>query len=225
MAKKPAAKKPAPKKTASGKPTNGKPTNEKPTSGKPTKKKSKSESHAFEADVAKLLKMMVHSVYSEREIFLRELISNAADACDKLRYEAIQKPELMGKDSELGIAIAIDKDNKTLTVGDNGIGMNHDELVENLGTIARSGTQAFMERASAAKEGDAVNLIGQFGIGFYSAFMVADSVEVISHKAGESKCWKWSSDGEGSYAIEEVTGKDARTRGTDRDRLHLKLFE
>ncbi len=199
MVKKPAAKKPA-KKTANR---------------KPAKKKSKSESHAFEADVAKLLKMMVHSVYSEREIFLRELISNGADACDKLRYEAIQKPELMGKDSELGIAIAIDKDNKTLTVGDNGIGMNHDELVENLGTIARSGTQAFMERASAAKEGDAVNLIGQFGIGFYSAFMVADSVEVISHKAGADKCWKWSSDGEGSYTIQEVTGKDARTRGTE----------
>ena len=137
----------------------------KPAAEKTTQKKNKSQSHAFEADVAKLLKMMVHSVYSEREIFLRELISNGADACDKLRYEAIQKPELMGKDSELGLAIAIDKENKSLTIGDNGIGMSHDELVENLGTIARSGTQAFMDKASAAKDGDEVNLIGQFGIG------------------------------------------------------------
>ncbi len=203
MVKKPAVKKPATKKTT-----------------KKTAKKSKSESHAFQADVSKLLKLMVHSVYSEREIFLRELISNGADACDKLRYEAIQNPDLMGKESDLGIAIAIDKDNKTIAIGDNGIGMSHDELVENLGTIARSGTQAFMEMASAAKDGDDVNLIGQFGIGFYSAFMVADKVEVVSHKAGEDKCWKWTSDGEGSYSIEEAVGDDARTRGTE---IYLSL--
>jgi len=198
----------------------------KTAAAKKTTKKSDSESHEFQAEVAKLLKMMVHSVYSEREVFLRELISNGADACDKLRYEAIQKPELMGKDSELGIAIAIDKEKKTIAIGDNGIGMNHDELIENLGTIARSGTQAFMEQAAAAKEGgkDAgdVNLIGQFGIGFYAAFMVADLVEVISHKAGEDKCWKWSSNGEGSYTIEEATGDDARTRGTE---IYLSLRE
>ena len=213
------AKKPATKKSAAAKKT--------AASKKPAAKKKsaatgkKGESHVFEADVAKLLKMMVHSVYSEREIFLRELISNAADACDKLRYEAIQHPDLMGKDSDLGIAIAIDKENKTLTVGDNGIGMSHDELVENLGTIARSGTQAFMEQASKAKDADgAVNLIGQFGIGFYSAFMVADQVEVVSHRAGEEKCWKWTSDGEGSYSIEEATGDEARSRGTE---IYLKL--
>lgn len=192
---------------------------------KAAKSKAKTESHEFQAEVAKLLKMMVHSVYSEREIFLRELISNGADACDKLRYEAIQKPELMGKDSALGIAIALDKDKKTIAIGDNGIGMSHDELIENLGTIARSGTQAFMEQANAAKEagkdGDsAVNLIGQFGIGFYSAFMVADKVEVVSHKAGEDKCWKWTSDGEGSYTIEEAVGEEARTRGTE---IYLSL--
>ena len=203
MVKKPAEKKPAAKKTAK------------------TTKKANSESHEFQAEVAKLLKMMVHSVYSEREVFLRELISNGADACDKLRYEAIAKPELTGKDSELGIAIAIDKDKKTIAIGDNGIGMNHDELIENLGTIARSGTQAFMEQASAAKDNSGeVNLIGQFGIGFYAAFMVADMVEVISHKAGEDKCWKWSSNGEGSYTIEEATGDDARTRGTE---IYLSL--
>jgi len=210
MVKKPAGKKAAAKKPA-----------------KKTAKKPTGESHEFQAEVSKLLKMMVHSVYSEREVFLRELISNGADACDKLRYEAIQKPELMGKDSDLGIAIAIDKDKKTIAIGDNGIGMNHDELVENLGTIARSGTQAFMEKASAAKEGGKdeagdVNLIGQFGIGFYAAFMVADMVEVISHKAGEDKCWKWSSNGEGSYTIEEAVGEDARTRGTE---IYLSLRE
>lgn len=212
-AKKP-AKKTAPKAAAKAAPKAAPKTAKKPA--KKTAGKSKGESHEFQADVAKLLKMMVHSVYSEREVFLRELISNGADACDKLRYEAIQKPELMGKDSELGLAISIDKENKTIAIGDNGIGMNHDELVENLGTIARSGTQAFMERASAAKGSDGdVNLIGQFGIGFYAAFMVADTVEVVSHKAGEDKCWKWTSDGGGSYSIEEAVGDDARTRGTE----------
>lgn len=182
--------------------------------------KSKPESREFQAEVSKLLQMMVHSVYSEREIFLRELISNGADACDKLRYEAIQNPDLMGKDSELGIAIGINKEAKTLTVGDNGIGMSHDELVDNLGTIARSGTQAFMEKAKT--DDDNVNLIGQFGIGFYSAFMVAENVEVVSHRAGEDKTWKWVSDGTGSYTIEEATGDDARSRGTE---ITLKLRE
>ena len=184
-----------------------------------TTKSAKPKAREFQAEVSKLLKMMVHSVYSEREIFLRELISNGADACDKLRYDAIQNPDLMGKDSELGIAISIDKENKILTIGDNGIGMSHDEMVDNLGTIARSGTQAFMENA---KEEDNVNLIGQFGIGFYSAFMVADSVEVVSHRAGEDKCWKWTSDGTGTYTIEEVTGDEARTRGTE---ITMKMRE
>src|SRR5689334_1449406 len=129
----------------------------------------KTETHSFEAEVSKLLHLMVHSVYSDRDVFLRELISNAADACDKLRYEAIAKPELLGSEAALKISIAADKKAKTLTISDNGIGMSRDELIDNLGTIAKSGTQAFTD---AAKSGD-VKLIGQFGIGFYSAFIVA----------------------------------------------------
>ena len=174
------------------------------------------EEHAFQAEVAKLLHLMVHSVYSEREVFLRELISNAADACDKLRYEAIAKPELL-KGQDLAITIAADKNTKSLTIGDTGIGMSHDELVDNLGTIARSGTQAFLE---SVKEGQGdVRLIGQFGIGFYSAFIVAARVEVLSRRAGEEKGWKWTSDGTGSFTVEEAP--DAPARGT-LIRLELK---
>jgi len=194
MVKKPAAKKAAPKKAAN------------------KKSASKAESHEFQAEVSKLLQIMVHSVYSEREVFLRELISNGADACDKLRYAAIQAPDLMGKDADLGISVAIDKEAKTITISDNGIGMDHDDLVENLGTIARSGTQAFMEMAK--KGDDDIALIGQFGIGFYAAFMVADNVSVVSRKAGQDKCWKWESDGSGSYTLSEATGDDAVARGT-----------
>jgi len=192
--------------------------------GKSTKKSAsaKAESHAFQAEVARLLHLMVHSVYSETEIFLRELISNAADACDKLRYEAITAPELTADDAALSVVVAADPDAKTITVSDNGIGMNHDDLVENLGTIARSGTRAFLERAGESKGGDLVQ-IGQFGVGFYSAFMVADRVEVFSARAGEDECWKWSSDGAGSFEVEPVS-KDAdgwRARGTE-VRLHVK---
>src|SRR5215211_6677232 len=132
------------------------------------------EAHAFQAEVSKLLDLMVHSVYSEREVFLRELISNAADACDKLRYEAIAHPELLEGDSALKITIAADKKAKTIAVTDNGIGMSRQELIDNLGTIAKSGTQAFMERAKSSA--DDLHLIGQFGVGFYSAFMVAAHV-------------------------------------------------
>ena len=164
--------------------------------------------HAFQAEVAKLLNLMVHSVYSEREVFLRELISNAADACDKLRYEAIAKPELLAEGGELAITITADKAAGRLTVSDSGIGMTHDELVSNLGTIARSGTQAFMERA---KEGqNDLRLIGQFGIGFYSAFIVASRVEVISRRAGDDATWKWTSDGTGTFTVEAVEGKGRR---------------
>ena len=131
---------------------------------KKTAKKTKNKkSHEFQAEVAKLLHLMVHSVYSEREVFLRELISNAADACDKLRYEALQKPELLDGDADLKITIAVDKKAKTLTISDSGIGMSKDDMISDLGTIARSGTQAFMEKAASGK--DDVNLIGQFGIG------------------------------------------------------------
>ena len=127
----------------------------------------------FRAEVSRLLDIVVHSLYSEKEIFLRELISNASDACDKLRYEAVTQPELTGDDPDFQIKISIDKKARSITVTDNGIGMTRDELVENLGTIARSGTNAFLEQLAANKDKKDINLIGQFGVGFYAAFMVA----------------------------------------------------
>jgi molecular chaperone HtpG len=170
------------------------------------------EAHQFQAETAKLLHLMVHSVYSDRDVFLRELISNAADACDKLRYEAIAKPELLAGD--LKIAIRPDKAAKTLTVSDTGIGMGREELIDNLGTIARSGTQAFMEKAD---KGD-LKLIGQFGVGFYSSFIVADKVDVISRRAGTGEAWRWSSDGLGSFTVEPA---EAAAAGTEIV-MHLK---
>jgi molecular chaperone HtpG len=158
--------------------------------------------HVFQAEVARLLHLMVHSVYTEKEVFLRELISNASDACDKLRYEAIANPGLLGEDSRLVIRIEIDKDNNRLTVADNGIGMNERELIENLGTIARSGTRAFLDRIGSESEG--TSLIGQFGVGFYSAFMVADRIEVVSRKAGDQNGWLWASDGASGFAVTQV---------------------
>src|SRR5688572_3744514 len=145
------------------------------------------EQHRFEADVSRLLHMMVHSVYSDKQVFLRELISNAADACEKLRYEAISDPALMGDGETPRILISLDEEQRRLVVEDNGIGMSHDELIEALGTIARSGTRAFMERIGAAKSGEGAELIGQFGVGFYSAFMVADKVDVVSRKAASNE--------------------------------------
>src|SRR5882762_4386858 len=134
-------------------------------------------SQPFQAEVAELLHLMVHSVYSETDIFLRELISNASDACDKLRYEAIARPELLAGDDKLAIRIKPDKAGRTLVISDSGIGMDRQELLDNLGTLARSGTKAFLKSLAEAKEG--MGLIGQFGIGFYSAFMVADRIEVV----------------------------------------------
>ncbi|MCB1377086.1 MAG: molecular chaperone HtpG [Alphaproteobacteria bacterium] len=174
------------------------------------------EAHAFQAEVAKLLQLMVHSVYSDRDVFLRELISNAADALDKLRYEAIATPELLEGEATLKITITPDKEARTLTISDSGIGMGHDELVENLGTIAKSGTQAFVEKARMAK-GD-VNLIGQFGIGFYSGFIVASRVDVVSRRAGASEAYTWSSEGTGSFTVSPA---EKPGRGTDIV-LHLK---
>ena len=174
------------------------------------------QAHQFQAEVAKLLHLMVHSVYSDRDVFLRELISNAADALDKLRYEAIANPSLLEGDPDLRITVTPDKDKKTLTIADNGIGMSEQELVENLGTIAKSGTQAFVETVKQAK-GD-VHLIGQFGIGFYSGFIVAAKVDVISRRAGETQAFMWSSDGTGSFTVEPVA--EAK-RGTSIV-LHLK---
>ena len=182
----------------------------------------KSESRPFEADVAKLLHMMVHSVYSDKDVFLRELISNAADACEKLRYEAIANPKLIEGDPTLRITLNIDANNKCLTVEDNGIGMSRDELVQALGTIAHSGTKAFLDRVEAAKGDDGAALIGQFGVGFYSAFMVADRVDVISRRAGTDEASLWSSDGKGTFSVSSTTLAEAPTRGT---RVILHLME
>jgi len=175
------------------------------------------ERHSFEAEVSRLLHLMVHSVYSNKDIFLRELISNAADACEKLRYLAIAEPQLAGEDG-FAIDIAADRDKKTLTVSDNGIGMSHDELKDNLGTIARSGTRAFLD--SIADKGEGQALIGQFGVGFYSAFMVADRVRVVSRKAGSDEAWAWESDGAGSFELTPVDLAEAPRRGTVVE-LHL----
>jgi molecular chaperone HtpG len=178
------------------------------------------ESRPFEADVAKLLSLMVHSVYSNKDVFLRELISNAADACEKLRYEAIANPGLLGDDPKPRITLAADAEKRLLIVEDNGIGMSHDEMVEALGTIARSGTKAFMDRVEAAQGGDGATLIGQFGVGFYSAFMVADRVDVLSRRAGADEAWLWSSDGKGTFSVSPAVLADAPARGT-RVILHL----
>ncbi|HWD58005.1 MAG TPA: molecular chaperone HtpG [Stellaceae bacterium] len=169
------------------------------------------ETRTFQAEVSRLLDIVAHSLYSEKEIFLRELISNASDACDRLRYAAITEPSLTTGDSDYRVVLTPVKSSKTLTIADNGIGMNHDELVENLGTIARSGTAAFMKELSGDEKKD-VSLIGQFGVGFYSAFMVADRVEVLSRKAGEEQGWRWESDGKGEFTIEPEPNLKRGTR-------------
>ena len=169
------------------------------------------ETRSFEAEVTKLLHIVANSLYSDKETFLRELISNSSDACDRLRYAAITDPDLSADDPDLRITINVDKKARKVTVSDNGIGMNHDELIDNLGTIARSGTSAFMNHLSGDDNKD-VALIGQFGVGFYSSFTVSDHVEVISRKAGEDQAWRWSSDGQGSYEVAEA---DRAGRGTD----------
>ncbi|MCP3473087.1 molecular chaperone HtpG [Bradyrhizobium sp. CCGUVB1N3] len=178
-------------------------------------------SQPFQAEVSELLHLMVHSVYSETDIFLRELISNASDACDKLRYEAIETPALLGEGDAPKIRIIPDKQAGTLTIADNGIGMERQELIDHLGTIARSGTKAFVAKLKEAKDG--LGLIGQFGVGFYSAFMVADRILVISRRAGESDVWTWTSSGGSGFEIARAGEADAArvTRGTEIV-LHLK---
>ncbi len=178
-------------------------------------------SQPFQAEVAELLHLMVHSVYSETDIFLRELISNASDACDKLRYEAIATPDLIADGALPNILIVPDKKADTLSVIDSGIGMDRQELIDNLGTIARSGTRSFLSRLSEAKDG--AGLIGQFGVGFYSAFMVADRITVTSRRAGSDEVWIWSSSGGSGFEIAAASEEDARriARGTEIV-LHLK---
>jgi molecular chaperone HtpG len=159
------------------------------------------ETKSFQAEVSRLLDIVAHSLYSEKEIFLRELISNASDACDRLRYAALTEPALAEGDTEYRVTLTPDKAARTLTVADNGIGMNREDLIDNLGTIARSGTAAFVNQLSGDARKD-MSLIGQFGVGFYSAFMVAEKVEVLSRKAGESQGWRWVSDGKGEFTVE-----------------------
>ncbi|RXH40894.1 molecular chaperone HtpG [Bradyrhizobium zhanjiangense] len=175
----------------------------------------------FQAEVSELLHLMVHSVYSETDIFLRELISNASDACDKLRYETIASPDLLGEGDALRIRIIPNKSAGTLTIADNGIGMERQELIDHLGTIARSGTKAFVSKLKEAKDG--LGLIGQFGVGFYSAFMVAEKIDVVSRRAGESDVWTWTSSGGSGFEIARASDEDAArvTRGT-KIVLHLK---
>jgi molecular chaperone HtpG len=161
------------------------------------------ETRSFQAEVSRLLEIVAHSLYSEKEIFLRELISNASDACDRLRYAALTEPALAAGDTDYRVVLTPDKTARTLTLADNGIGMNRDELIENLGTIARSGTAAFVNQLSGDARKD-MSLIGQFGVGFYSAFMVADKVEVAARKAGEAEGWRWVSEGKGEFTIEPL---------------------
>ena len=177
------------------------------------------ETLGFQAEVKQLLQLMIHSLYSNREIFLRELVSNASDACDKLRFEGLHNAALFENDSDMSIRIAYDKEARTLTVSDNGIGMNRDEVIANLGTIAKSGTNEFFSRLSGDQQKDA-HLIGQFGVGFYSSFIVADRVAVLTRRAGENadQGVRWESDGGGEFSIEMV---EKPSRGTEIT-LHLR---
>jgi molecular chaperone HtpG len=163
----------------------------------------------FEAEVGRVLDLVINSLYQHREIFLRELISNASDACDRLRYAGLSEPQLLRDDPELKIVLAPDAGQGTLTVRDNGIGMNRDDLADNLGTIARSGTQRFVAQLSGDSASD-LNLIGQFGVGFYSAFMVASKIEVVSRGAGEEHSWRWTSDGRSGFTIEAMAERAPR---------------
>ncbi|MGH6893742.1 MAG: molecular chaperone HtpG, partial [Dongiaceae bacterium] len=182
----------------------------------------KMEKLGFQAEVSRLLDIVAHSLYSDRAVFLRELISNASDACDRLRYLSLTEPGLLSEDSDFGVTVTIDKGRRLLTVSDNGIGMNRDDLISHLGTIARSGSAQFVQALDESKDEKGktrdVSLIGQFGVGFYAAFMVADEVTVVSRKAGESQAWKWVSDGKGEFQVGEA---ERANRGTDVT-LHIK---
>ena len=183
------------------------------------------ETFSFQTEVGQLLDIVAGSLYSNREIFLRELVSNASDACDKLRYEGLTNAALLDGSGDFKIAIEVNSKAKTLSISDNGIGMNHQDLLDTLGTIARSGTSSFLENLKQNKGNDsdgdkdaALGLIGQFGVGFYSAFMVANKVEVLTRKAGENESWLWSSDGKGEFSIEPASRDERGTTVT----LHLK---
>tara|TARA_R110002072_G_scaffold107777_2_gene234174 strand:- start:1856 stop:3787 length:1932 start_codon:yes stop_codon:yes gene_type:complete len=177
------------------------------------------ETHVFEAEVREVLSLVIHSLYTERDIFLRELISNASDALDKLRFESLTHPELLPDGEPLGIALETDPDQRLLRIADNGIGMSREDLVKNLGSIASSGTRRFLDALKSGEaKADSPDLIGQFGVGFYSAFMVADEVVVETRAAGTDEGWRWSSKGDGEYTLEPAEGLNRGTLIT----LHLK---
>src|SRR5499426_607630 len=171
----------------------------------------------FQAEVKQLLHLMVHSLYGNKEVFLRELVSNASDAADKLRFEAIATPALYEGDSELKIRVAFDKDARTITVSDNGVGMSREEVIANIGTIAKSGTREFLDALTGDQAKDA-RLIGQFGVGFYSSFIVADRVTLVTRRAGRppGEGVRWESDGTGEYTIETVGRPARRVRSVTR---------
>lgn len=176
------------------------------------------ESHRFQAEVSQVLHLVINSLYSNREVFLRELVSNASDALDKLRFQALQAPSLLGDDPTLRVRISFDRDAGTITIEDNGIGMTHAEVVENLGTIAHSGSRKFLEAVKARGEGSDVSLIGQFGVGFYSAYLVADRVDVLTRAAGHDEAFRWSSDAREGFTVEPAERAERGTSIT----LHLR---
>lgn len=191
----------------------------------------KSEKYSFNAETAKILQLMIHSLYANKDIFLRELISNSSDALDKLRYQALSDAKLHSFNKDLAIEITFDKDNKIITITDNGIGMDHDDLVSNLGTIARSGTQEFISELEKQNNQNQnsnsdTNLIGQFGVGFYSSFMIADRVTVISRKAGQGEIYSWESSGDGEFSVNKVEDSHIQSLFNNRSgtiiNLHLK---
>ena len=187
---------------------------------------SQAETFQFKSEARQLLDLMIHSLYSHKEVFLRELVSNSSDAIDKLRFEAVKQPDLLPPGHALEIRIEADPDARTLTIQDGGVGMSREEAIQNLGTIARSGTKEFVQRAKAAQAEDApgsandtsTDLIGQFGVGFYSAFMVADSISVLTRRAGEETATLWTSPGDGSFTVESASRPDIGTTIT----LHLR---
>ena len=180
----------------------------------------------FEADTGKILDIVINSLYSEREIFLRELVSNASDALDKRKYLSLTDKKIAISSEASEIKIEVNNKDKTLSVLDNGIGMNEEDLKSSLGTIARSGTKAFLEQiATNAKDKKPdMSMIGQFGVGFYASFMVADSVEVLSKKAGENRAWKWSSDGKSGFNLEKADKEDVGTSITLKLKKDAKEF-
>lgn len=177
------------------------------------------ETYSFQAETARILELMIHSLYTNKEIFLRELISNASDALDKVHFESLTNADLLEGDTELEILLEVDTEARTLTVSDNGIGMSREEVAQNIGTIAKSGTRELLEKLKESGAADQpTDLIGQFGVGFYSAFMVADKVTLTTRRAGQDSATQWESTGNGQYTLTEV---DKPTRGTSVT-VHLK---